>query len=103
MRRVIVPRPPTPHAYVTHSLHAVRQCRDLAAGLDAAATKVTCPTLVLVGDRDPVVPAESTVTWTSAHLRADLRRLPEGWHALFTDGTATDAAIDAVASFLIGL
>lgn len=101
MRRVIVSRPPTRHAYVTHSLHAIRQCRDLATGIDAAAAKVTCPTLVLVGDRDPVVPAESTVAWTSAHLKADVRRLPGGWHALFTDDEATAAAaIEAVSTFL---
>jgi carboxylesterase len=99
IRRVFVSRPPTPHAYLTHSLHAIRQCRDLAAGVDAAAAKVKCPTLVIVGDRDPVVPADSTVAWTSAHLKADVRRLPDAWHALFTDGIQTDDALGAVVSF----
>ena len=101
IRRVIVPYPPTPHAYLTQSLHAIRQLRDLGAGVDAAAAKVTCPTLVLVGDLDPVVPAESTVAWTSARLKADVKRLPDGWHALFTDRDDTaKTAIDAVVSFL---
>jgi carboxylesterase len=100
IRRMIVTYPPTPHAYRTQSLHAIRQLRDLGAGVDAAAAKVTCPTLVLIGDRDMVVPAQSTVAWTSAHLRADVKRLPEAYHALFTDGIDSDIAIDAVVSFL---
>lgn len=99
VRRVIVPYPPTPHAYVTHSLHAVRQCRDLAAGCDAAAAKVTCPTLVLVGNLDAVVPPESTVAWTAAHLKAKLVRLESNGHAVFTDGNP-GRALAEVASFL---
>jgi carboxylesterase len=99
VRRVIVTYPPTPHAYVTHSLHAIRQCRDLAQGIDAAAAKVACPTLVLVGDLDAVVPAESTVAWTSAHLKATLTRLPSSGHAMFTESGA-DGAIAQVVSFL---
>lgn len=54
--------------YRTLSLHALRQCRDLAKGLDAAASKVACPVLLVVGDLDDFAPAPTTVEWTGAHL-----------------------------------
>lgn len=99
MRRVIVTYPPTPHAYLTQSLHAIRQCRDLAKGCDSAAGKVTCPTLVLVGDYDVMVPPAWTDAWTAAHLKAKVSHLSSSDHAVFT-GVQADDAIGQVVQFL---
>ena len=101
IRRMIVTYPPTPHAYRTQSLHAIRQLRDLGAGVDAAAAKVTCPTLVLIGDHDHVIPAQSTVEWTSAHLKAEVKHVPAAYHALFTDGIDEATSIAETVGFLI--
>lgn len=69
VRRVFVGGESRGPYYRSQSLHAVRECRDLAILLDAAAAKVACPTLLVVGDMDDVVPAASSIDWTAAHLK----------------------------------
>jgi esterase/lipase len=100
VKRVICAQDPRVPRYATQSLHAARQCRDLAAGVDAAAKSVACPALVLVGTNDRVVPSAFTVEWASAHLpAATVTKLASSGHDMFHDVEA-DAAEDAVVKFL---
>ena len=86
--------------YSTQSLHALRQCRDLGGGADAAAKTIACPALVLVGMSDRVVPSAFTIEWTSAHLpAATVTKFAKSDHDLFHD-VESDAAEDAVVKFL---
>jgi len=67
-RRIIVNEDMRGYRYATQSLHALRQCRDLAKNVDDDAARVACPVLVLVGSADEVVAAKTTLEWTTAHL-----------------------------------
>jgi carboxylesterase len=100
VRRVIAEQDPRVPRYSTQSLHALRQCRDLAAGADAAAKTVACPALVLIGTADVIVPPDFTIDWTMSHLpAASVSMFNESGHDLFHDADA-DAAADAVVEFL---
>jgi esterase/lipase len=100
VKRVICAQDPRVPRYSTQSLHALRQCRDLAAGVDDEAKKVACPALVLVETNDHVVPSAFTLEWTPAHLpSAKIAKLERGDHDLF-HGADADAAEDAIVRFL---
>jgi len=97
-RRIFVDEDLRGRRYTTESLHALRQCRDLARGADYAATGVACPTMVLVGAKDAVVTPKSTLDWTAAHLpRAEIRAYDASGHDLFHDADARKATDDVVA------
>ena len=85
--------------YVTQSLHAARQARDLAATLDAAAAKVTCPVTVLVGDRDGVLPPQAGIDWAASHLAPTVVRLPGAAHTVFV-GTDAASAVEETLRFI---
>lgn len=101
VRRVFVGGEGRGPGYLTLSLHAIRQCRDLATGLDAAAAKIACPALVVLGDEDDVVPAASTVDWTATRLKPPPRvvRLAKSGHAALL-GPEAEQGISAVLEFV---
>lgn len=86
--------------YFTQSLHAARQCRDLGFELGTAAPKIDCPALVLVSDRDEIVPSSAAVEWAAAHLRARVVRYAASGHSLYL-GPDAAAAIDETLAFLV--
>ena len=86
--------------YHTQSLHAARQCRDLGRAIDGAAPKIDCPQLVLVSDRDEVVPTDATIEWTAAHLKPRVVRYPASSHSLYL-GPDAAAAIDETLAFVV--
>jgi carboxylesterase len=100
-RRVFVDEDLRGRGYSVQSLHALRQCRDLARGVDAAAKDVACPTLVIVGMRDVVVPPQFTIDWASTHLgdRATTTRLEASGHDIYFD-VEGEAAVEATARFV---
>lgn len=100
VRRVISEQDPRVPRYSTQSLHALRQSRDLSAGANVAAKAVSCPTLVLVGMSDVVVPPAFTLEWRVSHLHAaNFEQFQRSGHDLFHD-VESDAAEDAVVRFL---
>jgi pimeloyl-ACP methyl ester carboxylesterase len=66
-----------------------------AAGKDLA--KITCPTLVLWGDRDPYLPPKFGSAFAQAFPNAELQTLPGAGHWPLIDDPA---AIDRVLSFV---
>jgi carboxylesterase len=101
VRRVFVNADGRGPYYRSQSLHAIRQCRDLAAGLDTAAAKVACPTLLVVGDLDEAVPPASSIDWTAAHMKPAPRvvRLPQSGHPALL-GPEAEQAFEAVLDFV---
>ena len=97
VQRVVVNVDLRGRGYSTQSLHALRQCRDLGAGVDTAAKDVSCRVLVLVGDADRVVPSPFAADWTTSHLAsAKLVHLPKSDHGVYFDVDAGAAADETV-------
>jgi esterase/lipase len=69
--------------YVVRALHALRQFRDLARGIDAAAKDVACPTLVVAGP-DGTYPSAFALEWTASRLGDRAKTAP-------LDASAPDA------------
>ncbi|MCW2996755.1 MAG: alpha/beta hydrolase [Solirubrobacterales bacterium] len=69
---------------------------DLAAA-GAQLGTLTCPTLVLWGDRDPYIPASFADVYAAAIPGAELVRLPDAGHWPWLD---RPDAVDTVAAFL---
>ncbi len=79
-------------------LHAdLAACHAYAAGL-AAAAKVRCPVLVIVGTRDIMAPSKNAQALIAALPGAKLVSLPDCGHALMAE--EPDAVLDALRAFL---
>jgi carboxylesterase len=99
-RRVLGTRDVRGRGYVTRSLHALRQARDLGkAWEDAAAVRVSCPALVLVGASDREVSTPFALAWSDAALKTPAVSLAASGHDLFHESDAQDA-IERTTRFL---
>ncbi len=79
-------------------LHAdLQACRAYAAGL-AAAARVRCPVLVLLGGRDVMAPAKGAQAAIAALRDARVITLPGTGHAMMAE--QPDAVLDALRTFL---
>jgi len=79
-------------------LHAdLVACQRYAGGL-AAAAKVQCPALLLLGTRDQMAPARDAAPLAQALHDARTVSLPGIGHAMMTE--APDAVLDALRGFL---
>lgn len=79
-------------------LHAdLAACAAWGGGPKAAAA-VTCPTLVLAGAEDRMVPTKRTSALASTFRHADLRVVPAAGHMMMLEAPATVA--DALVAFL---
>lgn len=75
-------------------------CNAYREGL-AAAVRVTCPALVLLGGRDLMAPAKAAQALTAALREHELLVLPEVGHSLM--GEAPDAVLATLTKFLARL
>ncbi len=99
-RRVLASEDTRGRRYCTLSLHALRQCRDLARNVDDEATRAACPALVIVGGQDEIVETKGTLDWAKSHLPGATTALfPSSRHDLFHD-VERAAAVEAAAKFL---
>jgi carboxylesterase len=98
-RRMIVNQDVRGRRYCTQSLHALRQARDLGRAAEAAGKGVACPTLVLVGMTDAIVPPQSTLDWSARLASAKTAQFAASGHDLFNDVEGA-AAVLATARFL---
>ncbi|HEY2968008.1 MAG TPA: alpha/beta hydrolase [Casimicrobiaceae bacterium] len=72
-------------------------CHRYADGL-AAANKVRCPALLILGQRDLMAPAKNTAALTAALPDCRVVTIPDCGHSLMTE--APDAVLDALREFL---
>ena len=74
-------------------------CHRYANGL-AAAARIQCPTLVVLGARDIMAPTRNAEQLIAALANVRTVTLPEAGHALMAE--RPDAVLDALRAFLIG-
>jgi len=78
-------------------LHAaLKACNDYAAGLESA-TKVKCPALFILGERDQMTPSKAASALVKAVPGARAVALPSG-HSIMAE--APDATLDALIDFI---
>jgi pimeloyl-ACP methyl ester carboxylesterase len=78
----------------------LQQIAHLQAGTDlrAAAATISCPTLVLAGELDPIVPAVYTRELAAAIPEARYREVPGAAHSVLAEGGA--ALLNEITEFL---
>lgn len=76
----------------------LKACHEYADGLGAAA-RVRCPALVVIGERDQMVPPKSAAGLVGALSDRQVLRLPDCGHSLAVE--APDAVLDALREFLL--
>jgi len=72
-------------------------CHHYAGGI-AAANKVRCPALLILGQRDLMAPAKNATALSAALAGCRVVTLPDCGHSLMTE--APDAVLDALREFL---
>ena len=77
----------------------LKACHEYADGLGAAA-RVRCPTLVVIGERDQMVPAKNAAGLVGALADRRVVRLRDCGHSLMVE--APDAVLDALREFVGG-
>lgn len=79
---------------------ALAQAEHLLGGWDLrpALAALPCPTLVVAGDRDPIVAREDTAEIAAALPRAELVRIAEAAHSVLAEGGG--ALLDRILDFL---
>lgn len=75
----------------------LRACHEYAGG-EAAAAKVKCPVLFVLGRRDQMTPAKAGAAFAKSVPDARLVQLEASGHSLMTE--APDAVLDALIEFL---
>ena len=76
----------------------LKACHEYADGLGAAA-RVRCPALVVIGERDQMVPPKNAAGLVGALADRRVVRLRDCGHSLMVE--APDAALDALREFLV--
>ncbi len=76
----------------------LKACHEYAGGLGAAA-RVRCPTLVVIGERDQMVPPKNAAGLVGALADQRMIRLPDCGHSLPLE--APDAVLEALREFLL--
>jgi pimeloyl-ACP methyl ester carboxylesterase len=72
-------------------------CHRYAGGI-AAANKVRCPALLILGQRDLMAPAKNATALSAALAGCRVVTLPDCGHSLMSE--APDAVLDALREFL---
>jgi pimeloyl-ACP methyl ester carboxylesterase len=75
----------------------LRACHEYAGG-EAAAAKVKCPVLFVLGRRDQMTPAKAGLAFAKTVAGAQVVQLALSGHALMAE--SPDAVLDALAAFL---
>jgi len=74
----------------------LRACHEYAGG-EAAAAKLTCPVLFVLGRRDQMTPAKAGAAFAQAVPNARLVQLETSGHSMMSE--APDATLDALVAF----
>ena len=77
--------------------HDLRACHEYAGG-EAAAAKLKCPVLFVLGRRDQMTPAKAGTAFAQAVPNARLVQLEASGHSMMSE--APDATLDALIAFL---
>jgi pimeloyl-ACP methyl ester carboxylesterase len=75
----------------------LKACRDYAGG-EAAAAKLRCPVLFVLGRRDQMTPAKAGLAFAQSVPNAQVVQMGTSGHSLMTE--VPDALLDALAAFL---
>ena len=75
----------------------LKACNDYAAGMESA-TKVKCPVLFILGDRDVMTPIKATASLAQAIEQEKTVQVPPSGHTLMAE--APDTTLDALIEFI---